>query len=80
MVTVGADGSGLREVHGAGHCGCYGLPAPSITWSPDGERIAVAVPKGEGGGGIYTMKPDGSDWEVFHFGSFVDVAWQPVID
>ncbi len=78
--TVRADGTGLRAVHDAGHCACLGLPAPSLTWSPDGELLAVAVTQGEGGAGIYTVRPDGSGWALLHSGIYGDVDWQPVGD
>ena len=50
--TVGANGSGLTRITDAA-CG----PA----WSPDGQRIAVAVPKGPKNAELYTFAANGSD-------------------
>ena len=52
----GPTGRDPREVHDAGHCACLGLPAPSLTWSPDGELIAVAVTQSADGAGIFTIR------------------------
>ena len=49
--TVGADGSDLRQISAAAS-----LPS----WSPDGERLALALPDGEEVA-LYTLAADGSD-------------------
>ena len=52
VYTVGSDGSGLRKIVS------NAVSAPS--WSPDGERMAVAVSEGDGAA-LYTFAADGSD-------------------
>ena len=79
-MTVSADGTDRVPLHDAGHCFCAGLSAPSLTWSPDGELIAVATTKLAGGTGVYTVRPDGSDWRIVAGGYFGNPAWQPVIE
>lgn len=79
VMTVGADGTGLSEVHDAGHCVCLGLPSPALTWSPDGERLAVALAKRKGGPGVFVVAPDGSGWERLASGVYGGaIAWQPL--
>ena len=52
VYAVGPDGSGLRRIV------WNAVSAPS--WSPDGERIAVAVSEGDGAA-LYTFAADGSE-------------------
>ena len=51
VFTVGADGSNLRQISAAAS-----LPS----WSPDGARLALALPDGEEVA-LYTLAADGSD-------------------
>ncbi len=53
VYTVGASGSNLKRIVS------NVVSAPS--WSPDGERIAVAVPEEEDDAALYTFATDGSD-------------------
>jgi hypothetical protein len=57
--VMDADGSNRRPIVSAeslaGTAGCAGS-ALGLSWSPDGERIALALE-----GGTYTLAPDGSD-------------------
>ena len=53
VYTVRSDGSDLTMIV------AEALSAPS--WSPDSQRIAVAVSDGEGGAVLRTFAPDGSD-------------------
>jgi Tol biopolymer transport system component len=63
----------------AGHCGCAGLAAPSLTWSPDGQHVAVAISRGsELPWGVYLVRPDGSGVEELVSGSYAALAWQPL--
>jgi len=65
----------------AGHCFCVGLPAPSLTWSPDGTVIAVATTTdNEQSWGVYVVRPDGSDPERVKIGLYAALAWQPLTD
>ena len=52
VYVVGADGSGLTRITHA---------ASGPAWSPDGQRIAVAEPRGPGKAHLYTVAADGSD-------------------
>ena len=52
VYTVGSDGSGLKRIVS------NAVSAPS--WSPDGDRVAVAVSEGDGAK-LYTFAADGSD-------------------
>ena len=52
VYTIGPDGSGLKRIVS------NAVSAPS--WSPDGDRIAVAVSEGDGVA-LYTFAADGSD-------------------
>jgi hypothetical protein len=65
----------------AGHCFCAGLPAPSLTWSPDGTVIAVATTTdSEQSWGVYLVQPDGSDPERLKIGLYAALAWQPLTE
>jgi hypothetical protein len=78
--------SAVTVVHDAGHCYCLGLTPPALTWSPDGQEIAVATthgvhdPGGEKVPGVYVVHPDGSGWRRLAVGDFYAVAWQPLTD
>ena len=52
VYTVGPDGSGLKRI--------VSNAASAPSWSPDGERMAVAVSEGDGVA-LYTFAWDGSD-------------------
>ena len=52
VYTVEADGSNLARIS-------YAVSEPS--WSPDGQRIALATVGGAYGANLYTFAPDGSD-------------------
>jgi len=65
----------------AGHCFCASLPAPSLTWSPDGTLIAVATTTdSEQSWGVYLVHPDGSDPERVKIGLYAALAWQPLTE
>ena len=51
VYTIGSDGSGLTSITEA---------ASAPAWSPDGRRLAVAVPRGPSKASLYTFAPDGS--------------------
>ena len=51
VYTIGSDGSGLTPITEA---------ASGPAWSPDGRRLAVAVPRGPSKASLYTFAPDGS--------------------
>ncbi len=85
-MTVGVADHAVTGLHDAGHCYCLGLAPPSLTWSPDGDLIAVATTEGMLGGpderavGVYTIHPDGTGWSQVAAGLYDALAWQPVID
>jgi Tol biopolymer transport system component len=63
----------------AGHCFCAGVAGPTLTWSPDGETVAVAVTTGSARPwGVYLVRPDGSNPEQIASGSYAALAWQPL--
>jgi Tol biopolymer transport system component len=63
----------------AGHCFCAGLPAPSLTWSPDGSVVAVATTtSSQLEWGVYLVRPDGSASERVKIGAYAALAWQPL--
>jgi hypothetical protein len=65
----------------AGHCRCGGVAAPTLTWSPDGESVAVATTRGaEVPWGLYLVPPTGGQAEQVASGSFAALAWQPLRD
>jgi Tol biopolymer transport system component len=74
LYLVRADGTGAKRL---GHNRCSGDPA----WSPDGSRIAFSKSAGGfSGGGISTMKVDGSDLrQLTHGNRLPDFApaWSP---
>jgi Tol biopolymer transport system component len=84
--VVALAGGDVTDVHDAGHCYCIGLSPPALTWSPDGELIAVATTHGmrDADGsrapGVYVVHPDGSGWRLLAAGYYRAVAWQPVIE
>jgi len=65
----------------AGQCFCVGLPAPTLTWSPDGTLLAVATTTSNTlEPGVYLVDPDGSDPERAKIGLYAALAWQPLTD
>ena len=65
----------------AGHCGCGGIAAPTLTWSPDGSSVAIATTRGaEQPWGVYLVRLDGGEVERVAGGSYAALAWQPLRD
>jgi Tol biopolymer transport system component len=65
----------------AGHCFCAGLPAPSLTWSPDGTVVAVATTtSSQLAWGVYLVRADGSSSDRVKIGAYAALAWQPLTD
>jgi Tol biopolymer transport system component len=77
--SVLADGSGDRLLHTIGTCFCVGF-VPGITWSPDGQLIAVDsinAPINAVHIGLFEMNPDGSHMRWVGTGGNGALAWQP---
>jgi Tol biopolymer transport system component len=72
----------IRVVHEVGRCYCIRF-FPAVTWSPDGQKLAVTLSgapvRSQVGGSVYTVRPDGTDWQLLRDGHYQDaLAWQPV--
>jgi Tol biopolymer transport system component len=80
VTVVDPDGTNPTVLTGAGRCFCLGY-VPGLDWSPDGTRLALAVPElvGDNSGhpGVYTVDADGSG--LTRLGRYVDgsPAWRP---
>jgi dipeptidyl aminopeptidase/acylaminoacyl peptidase len=63
VVLANADGSQRREILSPGDSGLRYLDLASLTWSPDGEWLAVTVDHAgtDGEWRVYVMRADGSD-------------------
>ena len=64
----------------AGHCGCGGVAAPTLAWSPDGQQrrggdhhAAPSVPWG-----VYLVRPTAAAIEQMASGCYAALAWQPL--
>ena len=80
VYTIGVDGSGLTPITEA---------ASAPAWSPDGRRLAVAVPRGRNKASLYTFAADGSHprlisislpepWYLDSSGPWLgDLTWSP---
>jgi TolB protein len=72
IFIMNADGTDQRPVTEFDSGGIFGL-----SWSPDGKRLAFSKCL-QGSCGIYTMKPDGSDWKtVTTTSTGTGTAWSP---
>ncbi len=55
------------------------VAAPTLTWSPDGDSVAIATTgEAEQPWGVYLVRPDGSGIEQVARGSYAALAWQPL--
>jgi Tol biopolymer transport system component len=77
VMSLALAGDEPRELHDAGICYCLGF-APSLTWSPDGTRLAFVGSESDNfPGGLTVMNADGSELrQVNDDGD--GPAWQPV--
>jgi Tol biopolymer transport system component len=66
LMIMGSDGSNQRQL--APSAGTYGTPK----WAPDGERILY-----NGEGGLYTIKPDGTEKQLVFSGYVWHADWAP---
>jgi Tol biopolymer transport system component len=80
VTVVDPDGTNPTVLTGAGRCFCLGF-VPGLDWSPDGTRLALAIPElvGDNSGhpGVYTVDADGSG--LTRLGRYVNgsPAWRP---
>jgi Tol biopolymer transport system component len=73
LYVTTVDGSGSRRLLGDSV-----LHAWSISWSPDGSRIAVAMARaGAEWARVYVVKPDGSDVRALVDGVGSQISWSP---
>ena len=77
-MTIDPEGDSPTTLHDAGHCFCPAVPPPSVTWSPDSTLVAVAAARLGRWQGVYTVRPDGSEWQRVIEGQFGRPAWQPI--
>jgi len=77
-MTVRTDGGDPVVLHDAGRCACSRHSPPSVAWSPDGTLIAVAAGLLSSGTGVYTVRPDGSEWTLREPGQWASFSWQPI--
>jgi WD40 repeat protein len=77
VMSLALDGSEPRELHEAGTCYCLGF-APSLTWSPDGQSMALDIPGGDGvPSGLVVMSADGTGLRQLLEDAGTP-AWQPL--
>jgi Tol biopolymer transport system component len=76
LMTVKPDGSDPATLHDAGWCECVRQLPPSLAWSPDGDEIAVSVSGTDDLPGVYTVRPDGTDWTFRAEGDWSWLSWQ----
>ncbi len=80
LMIVRADGKDPVRVHDAGCCAGDDVAPPSVAWSPDGTRLAVATSDLGGATGVYTVRPDGSSWTLRMRGYWSWLTWQPIVE
>ena len=80
LLVVGADGKHPVRVHDAGCCAGDEVAPPSVAWSPDGTLLAVATSDLGGATGVYTVRPDGSQWTLRMKGYWSWLTWQPLAE
>jgi Tol biopolymer transport system component len=76
---VDLDSGRITSLLDAGQCGCAGVAAPTLAWSPDGRTVAVAITRDAAlPWGVYLVPVDGSEPERVASGSYASLAWQPL--
>jgi Tol biopolymer transport system component len=87
LLVVEVDTGEITDLGEVGTCVCLGVTAPHQAWSPDGEWIAVSTvdsnnvmrnPGGVETGGVYLVRPDGSDRRLLSNLEVANLAWQPL--
>lgn len=76
-MLLALDGSEPRELRAAGQCFCLGF-GPSLTWAPDGTRLAFVTLALDGvSDGLFVINADGTG--LRHMTADAGgAAWQPL--
>jgi WD40 repeat protein len=87
LLVVEVDTGEITDLGEVGTCICLGVTAPHQAWSPDGQWIAVSTvdsnkvmrdPATVRTGGVYLVRPDGSDRRLLSDAEVANLAWQPL--
>jgi hypothetical protein len=87
LLVVEVDTGEITDLGEVGTCVCLGVTPPHQAWSPDGQWIAVSTvdsnnvmrnPGGVEPGGVYLVRPDGSDRRLLSNVEVANLAWQPL--
>jgi hypothetical protein len=81
LFVIGADGSGLTRLTPAGTTSAF-VPGDSVSWSPDGTRVALAAANGPFWDttihSVYIARADGSSFKrIGPQGNIWDAVWSP---
>ena len=86
LLVIEVDTAEITDLGEVGTCLCLGVTAPHQAWSPDGQWIAVSTvesdmvmrnPARVSTGGVYLLRPDGSDRRRLSMEEVANLAWQP---
>jgi hypothetical protein len=87
LLVVEVDTRKITDLGEVGTCLCRGVTRPYQVWSPDGQWIAVSTvdsnrvmrnPATVRTGGVYLVRPDGSDRRLISSAEVANLAWQPL--
>jgi WD40 repeat protein len=87
LLVVEVDTGEITNLGEVGTCMCRGVTPPHQAWSPDGQWIAVSTVDSDNvmrnpgtvkTGGVYLVRPDGSDRRLLSNAEVGNLAWQPL--
>jgi Tol biopolymer transport system component len=87
LLVVEVDTGEITNLGEVGTCMCRGVTPPHQAWSPDGQWIAVSTVDSDNvmrnpgtvkTGGVYLVRPDGSDRRLLSNAEVANLAWQPL--